>query len=56
MVSRPGDLTPAPRRTVRETLASHGSHQTIPPFNVKGGSLISLDVILSPVVSKPMIV
>jgi hypothetical protein len=37
--------------TVRETLASHGSHQTNPPFNVNGGSLISLNVILSPVVS-----
>ena len=36
VVSRPGNLTPAPRRTVRETLASHGSHQTNLPFNLNG--------------------
>jgi hypothetical protein len=51
VVSRPGNFTPAPLRTVRETLASHGSHQTNQPFNVNGWSLISLNVILSPVVS-----
>ena len=51
MVSRPGNFTPAPLRTVRETLASHGSHQTNQPFNLNGWSLISLNVILSPVVS-----
>ena len=51
VVSRPGNCTPAPLRTVRETLASHGSHQTNQPFNVNGWSLILRDVILFPVVS-----
>jgi hypothetical protein len=36
VVSRPGNFTPAPLRTVRETLASHRSHQTNQPFNVNG--------------------
>ena len=30
-VSRPGNCTPASRRTVRETLASHRSHQANVP-------------------------
>lgn len=34
-----GIFTPALRRNVRETLASHGSHQTNLPINVNGGSL-----------------
>ena len=37
--------------TVRETLASHGSHQTNQTFNGNVWSFISLDVILLPVVS-----
>jgi len=41
---------------VRETLVSHGSHQTNQPFNVNGSSLKWLNVILFPVVSNLMIV
>ena len=33
LVSRPGNFTPAPLRTVRQTLASHGAHQTNPSRN-----------------------
>jgi hypothetical protein len=51
VVSRPGNFTPAPLRTVRETLASHGSHQTNQLFTVNGVSLITFKVILFPVVS-----
>jgi hypothetical protein len=49
VVSRPENFTPAPLRTVREILTSHGSHQTNRPLNSTARPLIALNVILSPV-------